>query len=139
MTVYDENNVFGKILRGEIPCHKVFEDDKTLVFMDVMPRSKGHCLVIPKNPSRNLLDISESDLSAVINVVRKVAIAAKAALGAEGVTIQQFNETAAGQEVFHTHFHILPRYSGVSMGPPGIMTDDHDALADQARLIGEHL
>lgn len=139
MTDYDDQNIFGKILRGEIPCHKIFEDDDVLAFMDVMPRSNGHCLVIPKRPSRNLLDIDPADLTRVIAAVQKIMIAAKSALSADGVTIQQFNETAAGQEVFHTHFHILPRYEGVKMGPPGIMTDDHDKLAEQAKLISAAL
>lgn len=139
MTSYDENNVFAKILRGELPCHKVFEDEKTLVFMDVMPRSRGHCLVIPKNPSRNLLDIAPQDLWAVTDSVQKIAKAAKKALNADGITIQQFNEVAAGQEVFHTHVHILPRYDGVPLGRPGIMSDDQEALAEQARAIAAAL
>jgi len=135
MNSYDDQNVFAKILRGEIPSFKIYEDDDTLAFMDVMPRSKGHCLVIPKRPSRNLLDIDAQDLSKVITTVQKVMRAAKKAFNADGITIQQFNEVAAGQEVFHTHIHILPRYDGLKMGPPGIMAENMDELAQQATAI----
>ena len=135
MSTYDDQNVFAKILRSEIPCFKVYEDDATLAFMDVMPRSTGHCLVIPKNPSRNLLDIDREDLSKVMTTVQKVMLAAKKAFNADGVTIQQFNEVAAGQEVFHTHIHILPRFDGVKIGPPGIMAKNMDELGERAKLI----
>ncbi|MBS0270934.1 MAG: HIT family protein, partial [Proteobacteria bacterium] len=106
---YDANNIFAKILRGEIPCHKVYEDADAVVFMDVMPQSPGHVLVVPKVPSRNLLDADPAVLTKVIPLVQKVATAAKAAFAADGISIAQFNEPAGGQTVFHLHFHIIPR------------------------------
>ena len=106
---YDDSNVFAKILRGEIPAHVVFEDEATLAFMDVMPAVDGHVLVIPKAPARNLLDVSPTDLAAVIATVQKMAQAVKTAFLADGVTLQQFSEKAGGQEVFHLHFHVMPR------------------------------
>lgn len=106
---YDDTNVFAKILRGEIPAHVVYEDAATLAFMDVMPAVDGHVLVIPKAPARNLLDVAPADLAAVIATVQKVAVAAKKAFVADGITLQQFSEKAGGQEVFHLHFHIMPR------------------------------
>ena len=116
---YDDQNIFAKILRAEIPATRVFEDDDTLCFMDIFPRADGHCLVIPKTPCRNLLDASPAQLAAVMATTQKVAKAAMAALQADGITVQQFNEGPGGQEVFHLHFHILPRWSGVSLRPPG--------------------
>ena len=104
---YDMNNVFAKILRGEIPCHKVYEDAHTLAFMDVMPQADGHTLVIPKQPSRNLLDADSAALGPLIASVQKVAQAVQKAFGAEGILIQQFNEPAAGQTVFHLHVHVI--------------------------------
>jgi histidine triad (HIT) family protein len=121
MPSYDPSNVFAKILRGELPSEKVYEDEHTLAFMDVMPRADGHVLVIPKNPSRNLLDAAEEDLQRAIVTVQKVARAVKAGMKAEGVTLQQFSEPAGGQVVFHLHFHILPRWDGVALRPPGTM------------------
>ena len=114
---YDPNNVFAKILRHEIPCEKVYEDRDTLAFMDIMPRADGHVLVIPKNPSRNLLDADPQDLERAIATVQKLARAVKAGMNADGITLQQFNESAGGQVVFHLHFHILPRWEGVSLRP----------------------
>ena len=105
---YDDNNVFAKILRGELPCHKVYETDRILAFMDVMPRGDGHVLVIPKSKARNLLDVSPDDLAELVKPSRSSGKAAKSALSADGVTIQQFNESAGGQVVFHIHFHVLP-------------------------------
>ena len=116
---YDPNNIFAKILRGEAPSVRVYEDDSALAFMDVMPRTPGHTLIIPKAPARNLLDISPADLAALIPTVQRIAIAAKTALEAEGVSVMQFNESAGGQVVFHLHFHVLPRWSGVALRPPG--------------------
>ncbi|MEM8578098.1 MAG: HIT family protein [Pseudomonadota bacterium] len=134
MTAYDDQNIFAKILRGEIPSTRVFEDAETLCFMDIMPRADGHCLVIPKTPCRNVLDASDAQLAAVMRTVRDVANAAKAGLNADGITLQQFNEAPGGQEVFHLHFHILPRWEGVSMRPPGKM-GDMDAIAGHAAAI----
>jgi histidine triad (HIT) family protein len=135
MSQYDDQNIFAKILRGEIPNHTVYEDDHTLAFMDVMPRCDGHCLVIPKAPSRNLLDIDPDDLARTMTTVQKVMRAAKSAFDADGITIQQFNEPAAGQEVFHTHIHVLPRHDGVKLGPHTGKMADHGLLAAQAAKI----
>jgi histidine triad (HIT) family protein len=123
MIAYDDQNIFAKILRGEIPCIKVYEDEQTLCFMDIMPRADGHCLVIPKTPCRNMLDASTEQLSACLQTVQKVSQGAMKALGATGVTIQQFNEADGGQEVFHLHYHILPRHGGVALRAPGKMGD----------------
>ncbi|MCB1457607.1 MAG: HIT family protein, partial [Nitratireductor sp.] len=112
MTSYDTNNIFAKILRGEIPCHKIYEDDHNLAFMDIMPRGEGHCLVIPKAPVRNILDADDAVLSALYPAISKVARAARAAFNADGLTIQQFNESAGGQVVFHMHVHVIPRFEG---------------------------
>ncbi len=135
MTAYDPNNVFAKILRGEMPATKVYEDDVALAFMDIMPRADGHVLVIPKSPARNLMDIDPAVLAGLIQRVQTVAKAAKTAMGAEGVSIQQFNELAGGQVVFHIHFHILPRWTGVALRPPGQMGDKAEisAHADKIR------
>ena len=132
---YDTNNIFAKILRGEIPCHKVYEDEHTLAFMDVMPQADGHTLVIPKAPSRNLLDAEPKALAALMTAVQKVARAAKEAFGTEGVLIQQFNEPAAGQTVFHLHFHVLPRREGVALRPHTGKMADHGLLAEHAQKI----
>ncbi|MEM8654160.1 MAG: HIT family protein [Pseudomonadota bacterium] len=138
MTAYDDTNIFAQILRGEIPCFKVYEDDETLCFMDIMPRTDGHCLVIPKTPCRNMLDASDAQLAAVMSTVKKVANAAKVGFNADGITLQQFNETAGGQEVFHLHFHIHPRHEGVSMRPPGKM-GDMDVIKGHAEKISAAL
>lgn len=131
---YDNDNIFAKILRGEIPSVKVYEDDETYCFMDIMPRSPGHCLVIPKTPCRNLLDATPEQLAACMRTVNKVANAAMRAFEADGVTLQQFSEAAGGQEVFHLHFHILPRHEGVKPGPAGVMGD-----MDEIKAKGEAL
>src|SRR4029453_5557673 len=115
---YDSSNVFAKILRGELPAQKVYEDAETLAFMDIMPRCDGHTLVIPKAPVRNVLDASPAQLAACMKTVQKVAAAAMKAFGATGITVQQFNERAGGQVVFHLHFHVLPRFEGASLAPP---------------------
>lgn len=132
---YDPDNIFAKILRGEIPSIPVYEDDDTYVFMDIMPRVDGHCLVIPKTPCRNLLDASPDQLAAVMRTTQKMAHAVMTAFGAQGVTIQQFNEAVGGQEVFHLHFHVLPRHEGIKPGPSGVMGDMEKiaAQADQIR------
>jgi histidine triad (HIT) family protein len=136
---YDTNNIFAKILRGEIPCHKVHEDEHTLAFMDVMPQADGHTLVIPRSPSRNLLDADPAALGSLMASVQKVANGVRKAFGAEGILIQQFNEPAAGQTVFHLHFHILPRSTGVSLRPHTGKMADHALLARHAEMIRQSL
>ena len=131
---YDDQNIFAKILRGEIPNVTVYEDAETLCFMDIMPRADGHCLVIPKTPCRNMLDASPEQLAACMKTVNKVANAAMTAFNADGITLQQFNEAAGGQEVFHLHFHILPRHDGVAVRAPGTM-GDFDLIAQHAEKI----
>ncbi|WP_426126178.1 HIT family protein [Pararhizobium sp. PWRC1-1] len=137
--VYDNNNIFAKILRGEIPAHKVYEDDSVLAFMDVMPQAQGHVLVVPKAASRNILDADPATLGALIATVQKVAIAAQDAFEADGVTIMQFNEAPAGQSVFHLHFHIIPRREGVPLRPHSGKMEDGAVLAANAEKIREAL
>jgi histidine triad (HIT) family protein len=132
MPSYDPNNIFAKILRGELPAHKVYEDDKTFAFLDIMPRAPGHALVIPKAPARTILDIATDDLVAVARTTQKVARAAMTVFEADGMTIQQFNEAAGGQVVFHLHTHVIPRKIGVAMKPPASFKEDQAVLADQA-------
>jgi histidine triad (HIT) family protein len=132
MATYDPNNVFAKILRGEFPSHKVYEDDKAFAFLDIMPRSPGHTLVVPKVPARNLLDVDPDHLAHVVKVVQKIAKAAVKVFHADGVTVQQFNEPAGGQVVFHLHFHVIPRKEGVPMKPPATVKEEQSVLADQA-------
>jgi histidine triad (HIT) family protein len=112
---YDNNNIFAKILRGEIPSVKVFEDEHTLAFMDVMPQAEGHVLVVPKEPAENILDLSPAGAAAMITTAQAVAKAVRKALGVPGIMLAQLNGAAAGQSVFHVHFHIIPRSNGVDM------------------------
>jgi histidine triad (HIT) family protein len=116
---YDPNNIFAKILRGEAPCVRLFEDDVSLAFMDIMPRADGHALIIPKAPARNLFDIEPDTLARFMPSVQRLAGAAMKGMAAEGISVMQFNESAGGQVVFHLHFHILPRWTGVQLRPPG--------------------
>ncbi|GGK29927.1 HIT family protein [Salinarimonas ramus] len=139
MTAYDPQNVFAKILCGELPAHEVYEDDATLAFMDIMPRGDGHVLVIPRTPCRNLLDAPPEALAAVMITAQKVARAAMAAFGADGVTVQQFNESAGGQVVFHLHVHVIPRFEGVSLRPHTGDMADQALLAEQAARIRARL
>ncbi len=135
MTSYDPNNIFAKILRGELPAHKVFEDDHTFAFLDIMPRAPGHTLVIPKAPARNILDVAADDLVRVIKVTQRIARATVAAFSADGVTLQQFNEPAGGQVVFHLHFHVIPRKTGISLKPPASFKEEPAVLSDHAQRI----
>ena len=128
---YDDGNIFAKILRGEMPCHKVYEDEVALAFMDVMPQGEGHTLVVPKVAARTILDVAPDDLAALIIRVQKVAKAVKAAFDAEGLTVFQYSEPAGGQTVFHLHFHVLPRFAGVALRP------HEGAMADGA-VLREH-
>ncbi len=136
---YDSDNIFAKILRGELPCNKIYEDEATLAFMDIMPRADGHALVIPKNPSRNMLDVEANDINAVMATVQKIARAQMKAFDAEGITIQQFNEPAGGQVVFHLHMHVIPRHEGVSLKPHTGAMADGDLLAEQAEKLKKAL
>jgi histidine triad (HIT) family protein len=135
MPVYDPNNIFAKILRGELPCHKVHEDEDCLAFMDIMPRAPGHTLVIPKVAARNILDIQPASLAKLMLTAQNVAGAVKTAMAADGLTIQQFNESAGGQVVFHIHVHIIPRWEGVSMRPhPAAMAPADELAANAAKI-----
>jgi len=132
---YDDTNVFAKILRGEIPAHKVYEDEDALVFMDVMPQAPGHTLVIPKAASRNILDADPAVLAKVMPIVQRTARAVKEALAADGVTVVQFNEPASGQTVYHLHFHVIPRHEGVPLMPHAREMEKPEVLAAHAEKI----
>lgn len=134
-TGYDSDNIFAKILRGEMPAHKIYEDGQTFAFMDIMPRGTGHCLVIPKTPARNVLDADTDALASVMRTVQLVAKAVMKAFSADGVTIQQFNEPAGGQVVFHLHVHVIPRFDGVRMNPPASQMEDQQVLSTNADKI----
>ncbi|MBU1209728.1 MAG: HIT family protein [Alphaproteobacteria bacterium] len=129
---YENDNIFAKILRGLIPCHKVYEDDDAIAFMDVMPQSDGHVLVLPKAASRNLLDADPAVLAKLAPLLQRMAVAAKAAFDADGISLMQFNEGAGGQTVFHLHFHIIPRYDGVPLNAHGRGMEDPEVLAANA-------
>jgi histidine triad (HIT) family protein len=135
MTAYDPNNPFAKILRGEFPCYKVYEDDHVLAFLDIMPRAAGHTLVIPKAPARNILDISPEDTAHVARGTRTIAHAAMTAFKADGITVQQFSEAAGGQVVFHLHVHVLPRHNGVALLPPASRKEDGKMLEENAAKL----
>ncbi|WP_374620776.1 HIT family protein [Devosia sp.] len=139
MTAYDPGNIFAKIMRGEIPAHKVFEDTEVLVMMDIFPQSKGHVLVIPRAASRNLLDADPVALSSAIIHVQRVARAVREALRPDGIRVIQFNEAPAGQSVFHLHFHVIPVYDGVDIGRHGQGRADDAELAAQAKAIAAAL
>ena len=115
MSAYDTDNIFAKILRGSVPCFKIFEDAHTLAFLDIMPKARGHALVIPKHPARNILDCPTDVLSYLIVTTQKVALAGVTAFKADGISIAQSNETAGDQEVFHLHFHVIPRFENVAL------------------------
>lgn len=132
--IYDRDNIFAKILRGEIPCEKVYEDSEILAFMDIMPRADGHVLVIPKTPARNMLDASPEQLTACLVAVQKIAQASLKAFGATGITLQQFNEAAGGQEVYHLHYHVLPRHEDLKLRPPGVMADQEALKLNAEKL-----
>ncbi|KXO76414.1 HIT family protein [Brucella anthropi] len=132
---YDDNNIFAKILRGEIPSTRVYETDDVIAFMDVMPQGTGHTLVVPKAPSRNLLDAKPETLASVVQVVQKIAQAVKKAFNADGVTVMQFNEPASGQTVYHLHFHVIPRFEGVALKPHTGQMEDTAILSANAEKI----
>jgi len=139
MPAYDQNNIFAKILRGEIPFHKVYEDDKVLAFLDIMPRAPGHALVIPKAPVRNILDVAPDDFAHIMKVAQRIAKVSVNVFGADGVTLQQFNEGAGGQVVFHLHVHVIPRKDGIAMKPPATVKESPDVLKEQAAKLAAAL
>jgi len=132
---YDNNNVFAKILRNELPCFKVYEDDRTLAFMDIMPQADGHLLVIPKEPAETLLELSEEGAMACIRTTRRMALAVKKALGVEGIHVAQLNGTAAGQTVPHCHFHVIPHERGVVLRMHAAQQGDMAAIEAMAQRI----
>ncbi|MCP4048533.1 MAG: HIT domain-containing protein [Gammaproteobacteria bacterium] len=139
MSNYDDNNIFAKILRNELSCHQVFEDENTFVLMDIMPRGTGHCLVLPKRPARNILDADDEMLAQVYSTVRKISLASLVAFEADGLTIQQFNESAGGQLVYHLHVHVIPRFDGVKLRPHTGEMESNEILAQNAAKLVEAL
>ena len=136
---YDKTNIFARILRGEIPCVKIYEDERTLAFMDVMPEADGHVLVIPKEEARDILDLSPGGLAAMMATVQRVTRAVDAALKPDGILLKQYNREAAGQSVFHVHFHVLPRWDGVALAPHGKLMVDAAKLEPIAAKIRSFL
>lgn len=132
---YDPQNIFAKILSGDLPSYKVYEDDHAIAILDVMPQGDGHTLVIPKGPSRNILDIAAHDLQNLVLAVQLVARALVKAFQADGVTVMTFAEPAGGQSVFHTHFHVIPRFEGAPLKRHGGGKADSAALEEQAFRI----
>jgi histidine triad (HIT) family protein len=139
MPVYDPNNIFAKILRGDLPSYKIYEDDKALAFLDIMPRAPGHALVLPKAPARNILDAAPDDLAHVMKVAQRIAKVSVEVFGADGVTVQQFNEGAGGQVVFHLHVHVIPRKNGVALKPPASEKEAPEVLKEQAAKLAAAL
>ena len=139
MPAYDPNNVFAKILRGDLPCYKIYEDDKALAFLDIMPRAPGHALVLPKAQARNILDAAPEDFAHVMKIAQRIAKVSVEVFGADGVTLQQFSEGAGGQVVFHLHVHVIPRKAGVALKPPASVKEAPDVLADQAKQLSAAL
>jgi histidine triad (HIT) family protein len=139
MASYDPNNVFAKILRGELPCYKIYEDEGAVAFLDIMPRSPGHVLVLPKAPARNILDVAPDDLAHVMKVAQKIAKVAMDVFKADGITLQQFSESAGGQVVFHLHVHVMPRHAGVALKPPASVRETDAVLAEQALKLASAL
>lgn len=139
MASYDPNNIFAKILRGELPAYKVFDDERVFAFLDIMPRAPGHTLIVPKAPARTIIDIAPDDLVHVVKVTQKIAQAAMTAFAADGITIQQFNEPAGGQVVFHLHFHMIPRKNGVALKPPLSFKEEPAVLSEHASRLAAAL
>lgn len=135
MNAYDPENIFAKIIRGELPAYKVYEDDRAIAFLDIMPRAPGHTLVIPKHPARNLLDVPVDELAHVMKIAQKIAHAGKQAFEADGITVQQFNEAAGGQVVFHLHVHVIPRKKGVALKPPASEKEKPEVLEEHAKRL----
>lgn len=135
MATYDDQNVFATILRGEIPCFEVYRNDRSFAFLDIMPRSSGHTLVIPRAPARGILDIADDDLAAVARTAKRIAIAAMKAFDADGIILQQFSEPASGQVVFHLHMHVMPVRAGIELLPAQTRKEDMAVLADHAKRM----
>jgi len=135
MATYDDQNIFAKILRGEIPSYRVYENRHTLAFLDTMPRSPGHTLVIPKAAARGILDIAADDFAEVARTVKKIAVATVKAFSADGVIVQQFSEAASGQVVFHLHMHVMPMRTGVELLPAQTRKEDARILEDHAARV----
>lgn len=132
---YDTNNIFARILRGEIPAVKVYEDGKTLAFMDVMPQAEGHTLVIPKEAAENIFDLSPAGAASLIATTQKVAKAVRKGLNTPGLMIAQLNGSPAGQTVFHVHFHIIPRSAGADFRLHARQMENPENLKAMAELI----
>lgn len=132
---YDPNNIFAKILRGEIPSHSVYEDERALAFMDIMPQANGHTLVIPKEGAENIFDLSPGMAAHLILTTQKIARAVKTAMNAPGVMLMQLNGAEAGQTVFHIHFHVIPRWGGLDMKLHARGTADPNVLRANANKI----
>ena len=139
MPSYDPNNIFAKILRGELPAYKVYEDDRAFAFLDIMPQATGHTLVIPKAPSRNMLDADPDDLAYVVKVAQKIAKTAMSVFAADGLLLVQFNEPASGQTVYHLLVHVIPRQDGVPLRPPASYKEEPSVLAEQAAKLAAAL
>ena len=139
MASYDPNNIFAKILRGELPAYKVFEDDKVFAFLDIMPRAPGHTLVIPKAPARTIIDIAPDDLVHVVKATQNISRAAMTVFAADGITIQQCNEPAGGQVVFHLHVHMMPRKKSVALKPPLSFKEEPAVLSEHASRLAAAL
>jgi histidine triad (HIT) family protein len=139
MPAYDPNNLFAKILRGELSAYKVYEDDRALAFLDIMPRAPGHTLVIPKAPARNILDVAPDELAHVMKLAQKIAKVSVNVFGADGITLQQFSESAGGQVVFHLHVHVIPRKEGIALKPPASVKEAPDVLKEQAAKLAAAL
>lgn len=133
--IYDNDNIFAKILRAEAPCHKLHEDGEVLAFLNIMPESKGHCLVIPKCPAVDVFGIDDAHLAAMAKAARRMACALRQAFAPDGMFIYQLNGAAAGQSVFHIHTHVVPRYKGVALRPHDAGMEDEQVLAEQAQQI----
>ena len=136
---YDDENIFAKILRGDLPSFRVYEDTDTIAFMDIMPQSPGHVLVIPRNPSTNLLSISSADAQAVMRTTHKIAPSIRTAMQAEGFMIVQLNGSEAGQTVPHFHMHIVPRHGGIDIGFHARDVADMDELAKIGEKIAKQI
>ena len=132
---YDDDNIFAKILRGEADAYRVYEDDNALAFLDLMPQSDGHTLVLPKAPAENLFDLEPSMAGALFQSTQIVAHAVRAAFKPDGIIVTQFNGSAAGQSVFHIHMHIIPRYTGTDLRRHGRGMADTATLEDHAERI----